>query len=182
VIDRIVLPDRHGKREAILEELGLQGVMIDDLVADVGTELDLFDLICHIAFDAPPLSRRDRANQVKAKGYFAQYGDTAKTVLEALLDKYADEGVTNFTDISLLNVQPISQLAPPWKSSKPSVANPNTKPPLKHWLKRYIKHQAKAPRSLWPGTSIPYNKSYPFNLGSVFHDIDRLESLYPRPR
>jgi type I restriction enzyme, R subunit len=110
VIDRIVLPDRHGKREAILEELGLQGVMIDDLVADVGTELDLFDLICHIAFDAPPLSRRDRANQVKAKGYFAQYGDTAKTVLEALLDKYADEGVTNFTDISLLNVQPISQL------------------------------------------------------------------------
>jgi type I restriction enzyme, R subunit len=98
------------QREAILEELGLQGVMIDDLVADVGTELDLFDLICHIAFDAPPLSRRDRANQVKAKGYFAEYGDTARTVLEALLDKYADEGITNFGHPSLLKVQPISQL------------------------------------------------------------------------
>jgi type I restriction enzyme, R subunit len=102
------------QREAILEELGLQGVMIDDLVADagndIGTEFDLFDLICHIAFDAPPLSRRDRANNIKAKGYFAQYATPAKAVLEALLDKYADEGVTNFSDISLLNVQPINQL------------------------------------------------------------------------
>jgi type I restriction enzyme, R subunit len=98
------------QREAILEELGLQGVMIDDLVADVGTELDLFDLICHIAFDAPPLSRRDRANQVKAKDYFAEYGDTARAVLEALLEKYADEGITNFSHPSLLKVQPISQL------------------------------------------------------------------------
>jgi type I restriction enzyme, R subunit len=98
------------RRNAILEELGLQGVMVDDLIADVGADYDLFDLICHIAFDAPPLSRRDRANQVKAKGYFAEYGETARTVLEALLEKYADEGITNFADTTLLKVQPFSQI------------------------------------------------------------------------
>jgi type I restriction enzyme, R subunit len=102
--------DQH---EAILEEVGLQGVMIDDLIADVGPALDLFDLICHIAFDAPPLSRRDRANQIKARGYFAQYGEQARAVLEALLEKYADEGIANFTDRSLLKVNPISQIGTP---------------------------------------------------------------------
>jgi type I restriction enzyme R subunit len=70
-----------------------QGVMVEALYDAVNKEVDLFDLICHVAFDQPPLTRQERANNVKKRNYFTKYGDQAKKVLEALLDKYADEGI-----------------------------------------------------------------------------------------
>ena len=61
----------------------------------VGAQFGDFDLLCHIAYDQPPLTRKERANNVKKRDYFTKYGDQARAVLEALLDKYADEGITS---------------------------------------------------------------------------------------
>lgn len=66
--------------------------MLDELKDEVGQDLDPFDLICHVAFDQPPLTRRERADNVKKRNYFAKYSDQARIVLEALLEKYADTG------------------------------------------------------------------------------------------
>ena len=65
--------------------------------------------ICHIAFDQPPLTRRERANNVRKRNYFTKYGETAREVLDALLDKYADEGVDDIEDIDVLKVRPLDQ-------------------------------------------------------------------------
>lgn len=59
-----------------------------------------------MAFDQPPLTRKERANNVKKRNYFAKYGDRARNVLEALLDKYADEGITNIESMEVLKVNP----------------------------------------------------------------------------
>ncbi len=69
--------------------------MLANLAKEVGKDYGDFDLICHIAFDQPPLTRSERANNVKKRNYFTKYGDKARAVLEALLDKYADEGITS---------------------------------------------------------------------------------------
>ena len=76
--------------------------------AELGKDLDPFDLICHIAFDAKPLTRRERADSVKKRDVFTKYGPQAKAVLEALLDKYADEGVMNLDDLGVLKIAPFS--------------------------------------------------------------------------
>ena len=80
------------RKRTIKEELEERGVFFDALAAEVGKDLDPFDLVCHVAFDQPPLTRRERAEQVRKRNYFTRYGDTARAVLNALLDKYADEG------------------------------------------------------------------------------------------
>jgi type I restriction enzyme R subunit len=66
-------------------------------------------LICHVAYDQPPLTRQERANNVKKRNYFTKYGDQAKKVLEALLDKYADEGITNIESMEVLRVNPFDE-------------------------------------------------------------------------
>ena len=68
----------------------------------------MFDLICHVAYDQPPLTRKERANNVKKRNYFTKYGAQARQVLEALLDKYADEGITNIESLEVLNVKPFT--------------------------------------------------------------------------
>ena len=75
--------------------------------------MDIFDLICHTAFDQPPLTRAERANNVKKRDYFTQYGEQARKVLEALLDKYADEGIENIEDMKILQVNPLNQFGSP---------------------------------------------------------------------
>ncbi|MDO8366218.1 MAG: type I restriction-modification enzyme R subunit C-terminal domain-containing protein, partial [Saprospiraceae bacterium] len=97
------------RKEAIIKELEDQGVMVEALMDAVNREVDLFDLICHVAFDQPPLSRKERANQVRKRNYFTQYGDQAKKVLEALLDKYADEGISNIESLEVLRVKPFDE-------------------------------------------------------------------------
>ncbi len=98
------------KKQAIIAELEQQGVLFEPLAEEVGHSYDAFDLICHVAFDQPPLSRRERADAVKKRNVFAKYGDQARKVLEVLLDKYADTGIENIEDIKILQLAPFSDL------------------------------------------------------------------------
>jgi len=101
------------RKEAIIAELQEQGIMVEALYDAVDKQLDLFDLICHVAYDQPPLTRKERANNVKKRNYFTKYGLQAKQVLEALLDKYADEGITNIESIEVLRVTPFDAFGSP---------------------------------------------------------------------
>jgi type I restriction enzyme R subunit len=101
------------RKEAIIRELEERGVLFDALEEEVGRGYDAFDLICHVAFGQPPLTRRERAEQVKKRDYFVRYGAEARAVLEALLTKYADEGVTTLERMDVLKVQPLNELGTP---------------------------------------------------------------------
>lgn len=101
------------RKEAIINELQVQGVMVEELYDAVDKQVDLFDLICHVAYDQPPLTRKERANNVRKRNYFTKYGEQAKKVLEALLDKYADEGITNIEKIEVLRVNPFDEMGSP---------------------------------------------------------------------
>jgi type I restriction enzyme R subunit len=101
------------RKEAILAELAEQGVLLDELAEQVGREYDPFDLICHVAFDQPPLTRKERAAEVKKRDYFARYGEGVRAVLEALLDKYSDEGIESMEDLTILRVHPFTELGTP---------------------------------------------------------------------
>jgi type I restriction enzyme, R subunit len=101
------------RKQAVLDELENAGLLFEPLADEVGKDLDPFDLVCHVAYDRPPLTRRERAQNVRKKDYFAKYGEKARAVLEALLDKYADEGIGPIEDIGVLRVQPLNQLGTP---------------------------------------------------------------------
>jgi len=101
------------KKKAIIEELTEQGVIFENLREAVGKEMDVFDMICHTAFDQPPLTRAERARQVKKRDYFTKYGEQARKVLEALLDKYAEEGIENIEDMKVLQVNPLDRFGSP---------------------------------------------------------------------
>jgi type I restriction enzyme R subunit len=102
-----------GKKKIIIEELSRHGVFWDALEDEAGKDLDPFDLICHIAYDQPPLTRKERADRVRKRDYFTKYGDQARMVLDALLDKYADEGIENLEDKAVLKVQPLNTYGTP---------------------------------------------------------------------
>jgi type I restriction enzyme R subunit len=101
------------QKQAIVGELEEQGVLLEALAEEVGRDYDPFDLICHVAYGQPPLTRRERAEQVRKRDYFGRYGDKARAVLDALLDKYADEGIENIESLNVLRVQPFNQLGTP---------------------------------------------------------------------
>ena len=101
------------RKQAVIDELAEQGVLVDALREKSGKDLDAFDLICHVAYDRPPLTRRERADNVKKRDVFTKYGEQARAVLDALLDKYADEGVQSVEDLAVLRVQPLSSLGTP---------------------------------------------------------------------
>lgn len=106
------------KKTALIEELKQQGVLVEALYNAVNKELDLFDLICHVAYDMPPLTRKERASNVKKRNYFAKYGEQARNVLENLLDKYADEGIDDIESIEVLKVKPFTKLGSPMEIVK----------------------------------------------------------------
>ena len=95
------------RKQAIVEELAAEGVLLEPLAEEVGKDLDPFDLICHVAFDQPPLTRRERAENVRKRDVFTKYGEQARAVLDALLDKYEDEGVLNLDDANVLQIAPV---------------------------------------------------------------------------
>ena len=101
------------KKKVIIEELEEQCLYLEDLAAEVGKDYDLFDLICHVAFDKPPLTRKERAEKVRKRDYFTKYGEQARAVLNALLEKYADSGIEPIEDIGVLKVQPLKQFGTP---------------------------------------------------------------------
>ncbi len=98
------------RKAVILKELEEQGVLFEPLAEEVGKDFDAFDLICHVAFDQPPLTRRERAENVKKRNYFAKYSEKARKVLEILLDKYADVGIEKIEDIQILRIDPFSSI------------------------------------------------------------------------
>ena len=101
------------RKQAIIEELQAEGLDLGVITEELGKDLDPFDLICHVAFDAKPLTRRERAENVKKRDVFSKYGDQARAVLDALLAKYADEGVLNLDDANVLRIAPFTELGTP---------------------------------------------------------------------
>ena len=102
-----------GMQQALLDELGTQGVFFEELAALVGRDYDAFDLICHVAFDRPPRTRQERAAQVKKRDVFARYGIKVRAVLDALLAKYADGGIRSVESLEILKVEPLSTFGTP---------------------------------------------------------------------
>ena len=98
------------KKRAVIEELERQGVVLSALREEVGKEFDPFDLVCHVAFEQKPLTRRERAENVKKRDYFTKYGELARKVLDSLLDKYADDGLLDLEDMAIITLDPIKQL------------------------------------------------------------------------
>lgn len=101
------------RKRPIMEELAKQGVFLDELAEQVGKDLDPFDLICHIAFDRPPLTRKERAARVKKRDIFGMYEAKARAVLEALLEKYADAGIASVESLEILKLDPFRSLGTP---------------------------------------------------------------------
>lgn len=101
------------KKKIIVEELATKGIILENLMEDVKKELDIFDLICHVAWDMPALTRRERAEQVKKRNYFTKYGEKAREVLNALLEKYANEGIENIEELSVLKIDPFNTMGTP---------------------------------------------------------------------
>lgn len=103
-------------KETLLNELRAQGILTDALKDDVGEKykhLDDFDLILHLAFGAKPLTRAERANNVQKRDIYARYGENARQVLDALLQKYADEGIAAIEDTQDLKVRPFTEIGTP---------------------------------------------------------------------
>ena len=101
------------QKQVIIDELEERGVMFDILQETVGREYGAFDLVCHVAFDQPPRTRKERAENVRKRDYFTKFGEQARSVLEALLQKYADEGIDDIESMEVLKVQPLSEFGTP---------------------------------------------------------------------
>ncbi|MCL4154320.1 UNVERIFIED_CONTAM: hypothetical protein GTU68_046852 [Idotea baltica] len=101
------------RKKELIQELEEQGLLLHELQTVVDKDLDIFDLICHVAFDQRPLTRRERANNVKKRNYFSKYGDQTRQVLEALLDKYTDQGIEEIETLKVLQLDPFRKMGTP---------------------------------------------------------------------
>lgn len=105
------------KKQAVIDELANEGVFFAALAEEISRqsskEFDPFDLVCHVAWDQPPLTRKERAEQVKKRDYFNRYGVQAQRVLQALLEKYADEGVGPIEETRILTIAPFPSFGTP---------------------------------------------------------------------
>lgn len=107
------------KKQAIIDELQDRGVLLDAIREELGkTELDDFDLICHLAYDKPPLTKKERAENVKKRHYLYKYSDIAQQVIEALLDKYANDGIKEIEDTKVLQLKEFAKIGSPMKIVK----------------------------------------------------------------
>jgi type I restriction enzyme R subunit len=101
------------QKRLLVEEFVGRGIFLEALAEEVGLAYDPFDLVCHVAYDQPPLTRKERAANVRKRNYFSKYGEQARAVLNALLDKYADEGLEPVESVDVLKVQPFNRLGTP---------------------------------------------------------------------
>lgn len=107
------------KKIHIREMFKEYGIDLEALKEDQGmTDVDDYDFICHVAFDQKPLTRRERANNVKKRDFLHRYGGVAREVLEALLDKYMDYGITEIESTEILKLDPFRQYGKPSKIAK----------------------------------------------------------------
>ncbi|MCD7054960.1 DEAD/DEAH box helicase family protein [Escherichia fergusonii] len=98
------------RKEAIIHELEQQGIIWEVLAEEVGKDLDPFDMLCHVVYCQPPLTRKERAENVRKRNYFTKYSEAAQTVLDNLLDKYADAGVQEIESIQVLKLKPFDSM------------------------------------------------------------------------
>jgi type I restriction enzyme R subunit len=101
------------RKQAIVDELTAHGVILEELEKAVGKGYSAFDLVCHVAYDQPALTRKERALNVRKRNYFTKYGEAARSVLETLLDKYADEELDDIENLNVLKLQPLAGLGTP---------------------------------------------------------------------
>jgi type I restriction enzyme R subunit len=101
------------RKQVIVDELANRGVFLEELAEQVGRDFDAFDLLCYVAFDQPPLTRRERANNVRKRNIFAKYGVKTRAVLNALLEKYADAGLSSVESLDILKVDPLRKFGTP---------------------------------------------------------------------
>ena len=101
------------RKQVIVDELEARGLAFDQIAQAINKDLDPFDLICHIAFEQKALTRRERAEKVKKRNIFTKYGEQARAVLNALLEKYSDEGIVDLDDVNVLRILPFSKLGTP---------------------------------------------------------------------
>jgi type I restriction enzyme R subunit len=101
------------RKEVIIEELLEHGIVLEELRKEVGLNIDDFDLILHVAYNKKPLTRSERSKNVSKQDYFAKYEGRARAVLEALLEKYAEEGSEAIDDIGDLAVPPLTDFGTP---------------------------------------------------------------------
>jgi type I restriction enzyme R subunit len=101
------------KKQVIIDLLEEHGVVLENLADLVGKEFSDFDLICHVAFEQPPLTRKERANNVKKRDYFTKYGQQARAVLKGLLELYADKGITSIENAKVLKLKPFNEIGTP---------------------------------------------------------------------
>jgi len=105
--------NKADKKKAIVEALEQQGIFFEALKEEIGKDFDPFDLICHVAFEAKPLTRKERANKVKKRNYFTKYGEKAQSVIKSLLDKYADDDLLTIESLEVLKLDPLNKLGSP---------------------------------------------------------------------
>ncbi|EFM9974630.1 DEAD/DEAH box helicase family protein [Escherichia coli] len=98
------------RKEAIIHELEQQGIIWEVLAEEVGKDLDPFDMLCHVVYGQPPLTRKERAENVRKRNYFTKYSEAAQAVLDNLLDKYADAGVQEIESIQVLKLKPFDSI------------------------------------------------------------------------
>ena len=106
-------PELVGEVLKVVEQLAEEGIIWSALEDEVGKEMDPFDMICHVVYDQPPLTRKERANNVQKRNYFTKYSATAQAVLQNLLVKYADVGVTEIESKDVLKISPFDQMGRP---------------------------------------------------------------------
>lgn len=105
----------NDKKKILIDQLEEHGIIIENLREEVKKDLDIFDLICHVAWGKPALTRRERADNVRKRNYFSKYGEKAKQILEALLDKYAAIGIEDIEELSVLRVDPFDKMGTPFE-------------------------------------------------------------------
>ena len=144
------------RKRAIIEELKGEGLDLDVITSELGKDLDPFDLICHVAFDATPLTRRERAENVKKRDVFRKYGAQARTVLDALLAKYADEGMLNLDDVKVLQIPPFTTLGTPVQllnafGRTAGIRSGRSRPPIRALSRGRVTHVRPHRREIHPG-------------------------------
>ncbi len=109
----------ENRKQAIIDELQEHGVLLEALREIAGNpDIDDFDLICHIAYDKAPLTKAERANNVRKRGYLYKYSGLAQEVLDALLDKYMNEGIGDISNLEILSNDPFRKFGTPMKIAK----------------------------------------------------------------
>ncbi len=101
------------KKSIIIDEMEKAGIFIEELKANTKKDLDPFDMLCHIAYDKPPLTKKERIANVKKRNYFAKYGAKVQEVINALLDKYAETDIRNLETIDILKLEPVNKIGSP---------------------------------------------------------------------